>query len=95
MTDYPIRVLGGLPAIARVTSFVPYTPATWHAPAEGPEIEFEMLDCHGRQAPWIENRLTQEDRNAIASDLLELCDQEYREAREQYQYQTARTLWRF
>ncbi len=35
MTDYPIRVLGGLPALARIHSYRPHVPATWHAPAEG------------------------------------------------------------
>ena len=33
--DYHITVLGGLPCIARVHSYIPIIPATWQHPEEG------------------------------------------------------------
>lgn len=76
--DYPIRVLGGLPAIGRVFSFLPYTPATWHDPADGPEIDFEILDRKGRKAEWIYKRMTEEQMKDVEVNLLERCADDYR-----------------
>lgn len=78
MSDYPIRVLGGLPAIARVSSFYPYRAATWEEPADGPEVEFEILDCRGRNAEWLSRRLTDKHRKEIEIELLERCGEDYR-----------------
>jgi hypothetical protein len=78
MTDYIIRVLGGLPALARVTAYVPFVPATWTAPAEGHEVEFEILDRGGRRAPWLERRLMPKDLAGIEGDLLKRCFDEWR-----------------
>jgi len=79
MTDYPIRILSGLPAIARVTHYVPHTNATYWAPADGPEMEFEILDAKGRPAPWITRRL---DAAAMADIEAELLTRLYEEARD-------------
>jgi hypothetical protein len=78
MSDYRIRVLGGLPAIARVTSFYPYVPATWDSPSEGGEVEFEILDQRGRPAAWLERRLTDKDRADIDGEVYARCVDDYR-----------------
>lgn len=78
MSDYNIRVLGGLPAIGRVSSYIPYSPATWEEPADGPEVEFEILDSRGRKAAWLDRRITDAQRKRIEIELLERCGDEYR-----------------
>jgi hypothetical protein len=78
MTDYPIRVLGGLPALARIHSYRPFVPSTWHAPAEGPEVDWELLDAKGRRALWIERRLTPAQLEEIEHELLDRCSTAYR-----------------
>lgn len=78
MTDIAIRVLGGLPAIARVNSYSPYIPATWNDPPEGPELDWELLDARGRKAEWIEKRLTQKELEAIEDNLHDKCEEAYR-----------------
>lgn len=78
MTDIAIRVLGGLPAIARVTHYLPYIPATWDDPPDGPELDWELLDARGRKADWIARRLTTTARAEIETDLLKQCETDYR-----------------
>jgi hypothetical protein len=59
---FPTRV-NGIPCQVQVTHFTPVTPArTWGPPeqcypAEGGELEFEILDRRGRHAPWLERYL--------------------------------------
>lgn len=76
--DYPIRVLGGLPAIARVHSFYPVIHATWHHPEEGGEVDWELLDSRGREADWIEKRLTDLERSRLDDEVYELAAYDYR-----------------
>jgi len=83
MSDYPIRA-AGIPALARVHSYLPYTAATWHAPAEGPEVEWELLTRRGKPAPWLERKLSRQDRDDIESELLTICSQAYRQARDRF-----------
>jgi hypothetical protein len=78
MIDDPIRVLGGLPALARVHSYRPHVPATWHAPAEGPEVDWELLDAKGRRALWIDKRLTPAQLEEIEHELLDRCSAAFR-----------------
>lgn len=59
MTDIAIRVLGGLPAIARVNHYSPYVPATWWDPPEGPELDWELRDARER---YIQLLLAYSDR---------------------------------
>jgi len=77
MNDYPIRVLGGLPAIARVHNFLPYIPACWHHPAEGGEVEWELLDRRGKPAEWLEKRMSNEERQRIDQEVYERCADDY------------------
>ena len=84
MTDYPVRVLGGLPALARIHSYRPHVPATWHAPAEGPEIDWDLLDARGRRALWIERRLTPAQLEEIEHELLDKCSVAYRSRHEDW-----------
>lgn len=76
INDYQVRVLGGLPAIARVTHYQPYTPATWWEPEDGPEVEFELRDLRGRPAPWMENRIKDNEWETLKIDLLERIEDE-------------------
>lgn len=69
MTTLSIRA-HGLPALARVTHFIPYTPASWDAPADGPEVEWELLDRNGRPAAWLERQVTASERRAIEANLI-------------------------
>ena len=75
--EYPIRVLGGLPAIARVNYYLPYIPATWDDPAEGPELEWDLLDAKGRQADWLERRMTPDEMKEIEARLYAECATAY------------------
>ena len=79
VNDYRVLVRGGLPCIAHVTNYLPYTPATWWEPADGPEVEFELRDLRGRPAPWIEKRLKEKEREELEIDLMERIDFERRE----------------
>jgi len=67
--NIPIRA-HGIPAMACVTSFIPYTPSTWDDPADGPEVEWELLDRRGRQATWLEKIVTDAERRAIEANLI-------------------------
>ena len=67
--NLPIRA-HGIPALANVTNYIPYTPATWYEPADGPEVEWELLDRRGRPAPWLDRKLTSAERWEIETDLL-------------------------
>ena len=77
MTDYTIRVLNGLPAIARVHNFLPTVPATWHHPEEGGEVEWELLDSRGKPAEWLEKRMTDQERQRIDQEVYERCADDY------------------
>lgn len=67
--NIPIRA-HGIPAMANVTYFLPYTPATWDEPADGPEVEWELLDRRGRPAKWLERIVTDAERRAIEANLI-------------------------
>ena len=67
-------VAGGLPCIARVTSYsAPRNnrrghPEDW-LPDEQEEIEFELLTLKGKPASWIERRASDKDRDRICGEL--------------------------
>lgn len=67
-------VAGGLPCIARVTSYsAPRNnrrghPEDW-LPDEQEEIEFELLTLKGKPASWIERRASDKDRDRICDEL--------------------------
>jgi len=82
--DYPITVLGGLPCIARVHSYIPIIPATWHHPEEGGEVDFELLDRRGRQAGWLEKRLTAKERERIYAEVYDLAATDYQNRDDDY-----------
>lgn len=73
MTTLSIRA-HGIPALARVTSFIPFTPSSWSEPADGPEVEWQLLDRNGRPAPWLERMVTATERRAIEADLINRLD---------------------
>ena len=39
--------------------------------AEYPEIDFTVCDRRGRPAPWLERKLTDDDREHIESEIIE------------------------
>lgn len=67
--NLPIRA-HGIPAMANVTYFLPYTPSSWSEPADGPEVEFEILDSRGRPAKWLEKIVTDAERKDIEVELI-------------------------
>ena len=42
--------------------------------AEYPEVEFTVCDRNGRSAPWLEAKMTDEDRQRIENEILEQRD---------------------
>ena len=79
MTHYidtiTVRV-AGIPALAGVTSYTPLTqantsaghPDNWY-PAEGGEVEFDILDRRGRPAPWLERKIDGQARDRLADEV--------------------------
>ena len=55
----------GIPCQVDVTHYEPYRPATWHEPASGGEIEFDVYDRRGYRARWLERKLTEDDEVRI------------------------------
>jgi hypothetical protein len=69
-------VAGGLPCIARVTSYSEYRCNsrghidTW-LPDDPDDLEFELLTTKGKPAEWIETRASYADWKRIEAELLE------------------------
>ena len=74
--QYPVTA-HGIPALARVTHYVPYCPGDFNNPPEGPEVEYEILDRRGREAPWLERKLTAKDRDEIWSEVMYQIKQDH------------------
>lgn len=61
----------GIPCIIRVLSWESHRPAYIGGPpencypAEGGEGEWEVLDCRGRPAPWLEAKMSHKERLRI------------------------------
>ena len=67
--------ISGIPCQVEVTRFYKYRAATiwghpdgW-APSEPDEISFQVLDRRGRVAPWLEEKLDEQDRRRIEDEL--------------------------
>lgn len=62
----------GIPCIVRVTYWEAYDPGCTSGPpercypAEGGDGEWEILDRNGRHAPWLENKMTERDKQILA-----------------------------
>lgn len=62
----------GIPCIVRVTYWEAYDPGCTSGPpercypAEGGDGEWEILDRNGRPAPWLENKMTERDKQILA-----------------------------
>lgn len=41
------------------------------------EVEFEVLDRKGYRAPWLEKKMTAEDRQRIEQELLDSMEEVY------------------
>ena len=74
--DIDVRVQG-IPCIAHVTSATAGYPARLSGPpedcyeAEGPEVEYTILDRRGRPAPWLDRKVTDHDRQLIEEKILD------------------------
>lgn len=55
----------GIPCQVEVTHYEAYSPASWHEPASGGEIEFEVYDRRGYRAAWLEAKVTEADEERI------------------------------
>ena len=74
MTEFASTVCG-IPCIIRVTGWDAYVPAQTSGPpercypSEGGEGSWEILDRKGRPAPWLDNKLTDDDRYRIDTEV--------------------------
>lgn len=73
--------VAGIPCQVRV-GYVHVTKGNFSPRAETPdeysgvrEIEFDVCDRRGRPAPWLANKLTDEDRERIETEILEMTDE--------------------
>lgn len=67
--------IANIPCKVEITRYYKYRAATiwghpdgW-APGEPEEISFQVLDRRGRAAPWLEEKLTEDDRKRIIKEL--------------------------
>ena len=67
--------IANIPCKVEITRYYKYRAATiwghpdgW-APGEPEEISFQVLDRRGRVAPWLEEKLTEDDRKRIIKEL--------------------------
>ena len=74
MTEFASTVCG-IPCIVRVKYWDAYVPAQTSGPpercypSEGGEGDWEILDRRGRPAPWLDNKLTDDDRYRIDTEV--------------------------
>lgn len=72
--------INGIPCTVDYTIRGKYIPAKVNADpdscyeAEYPEVEFTVCDRNGRPAPWLEAKMTDEDRQRIENEILEQRD---------------------
>ncbi len=59
--------IAGIPCRVRLTTYERGTDGC---------IEYDVLDSRGRPAPWLERKVSDEDRAAITADLRELLESE-------------------
>jgi hypothetical protein len=65
----------GIPCKICITYWEPYRPAVIRAdpgdchPAEGGYGEWEILDGHGRPAPWLESKMSLQERAAMSREV--------------------------
>lgn len=75
--DIQTTVKGGLPCIARATSYSPGFASKTNAEVddcfegEPEEVEFELLTLRGKPSPWIQKIATEADLTRIENEILE------------------------
>ena len=74
--------ISGIPCQVLITCYYPArhanfrgTPDRW-TPPEPEEISFQVLDWRGRPAPWLEEKLTEDDRVRIERELSDYIKRE-------------------
>ncbi len=74
--------ISGIPCQVLITCYYPARPANFRGspdrwtPPEPDEISFQVLDRRGRPAPWLEEKLTEDDRVRIERELSEYIKRE-------------------
>jgi hypothetical protein len=74
------ETVAGIPCIVRVLDWEPYRKAVLRldpndcCAAEGGVGEWEILDLDGRAAPWLEKKLTTEERSRIEQAVYDLME---------------------
>ncbi len=72
--------ISGTPCRIVVTYWEPYVPAKvsgppeYCYPAEGGYGEWEVRDRRGRPAPWLERKMTEEDRERIDQQVFDYME---------------------
>lgn len=70
--------VAGIPCQLRVTYWEAVTTATWYAPAEGGAMDWEVLDCRGRPAPWLARKLDAADCQRLELEINQyFCNRRY------------------
>ena len=79
MTTFTTRI-AGIPCQIQINHFQPAVPMQvfgigWEDayPAEPAEIELEVLDRKGYKAPWLANKLTEEDMDRLMEEAEAAC----------------------
>ena len=68
--------VAGIPCRIRIGHCEPYIPARisgppeYCYPAEGGEIEFDILDRRGRLAPWLASKMSVKDKDRIEEEVM-------------------------
>lgn len=81
MNDTFETEVSGTPCRCLVTGYIPDVPAQtgghpdMACPAEGGEFEFQLLDCQGNPAPWLEETLTEDDCSRLEQEFLQFRQQ--------------------
>lgn len=79
MSEFQTRVCG-IPCVVRVTTWERYVPEFISGPpdkcypAEGGCGEWMLLDTRGRPAPWLERKMTEDDREALEQKIFDFME---------------------
>lgn len=70
--------VAGIPCIIEIIYYSPGTNFLIHSqslePNDDPEFEFDVLDRKGYRAAWLERKLTDDDKDRIWSEYLEMTE---------------------
>jgi hypothetical protein len=82
MTEFDTAICG-IPCKIRITYWEPYVPAKVSGPpedcypSEGGYGEWEILDSHGRPAPWLESKMSLQERASMSQEVFNHMEYRY------------------